>query len=274
MSRALRETSVEAVEYDRQWSKLDDFIKFNPGSRHRRRWILAQVARQRFQSMLDIGCGNGELLQLIQSEIGDDSIHYSGGDLSPVAVERNQKRLPGMKFHVLDVQKQALDARFDLIVCSEVIEHLEDREAAFRNLAKMLQPGGTLILTCPTGRMYETEKHFGHVSHPTVQEVKSLAQANSLRLERLETWGWPFYNLMKWATNVNPEWALKNFGTVQYSASSKLVSIGLYWLNFLNLPGAPLGCQLLAVLKSASGKDPKKDPKKAIDGNQHPSSRL
>lgn len=60
-------------------------------------------------------------------------------------------------------------AQFDLIVCSEAIEHLRDREQARKNM---------------TGRVYDTERHFGHVSHPTVDELVSLGSANGLSVVR------------------------------------------------------------------------------------------
>ena len=43
----------------------------------------------------------------------------------------------------------ALDAAFDTIVCIEVIEHLENPRAVFREFHRLLCPGGNLILTTP-----------------------------------------------------------------------------------------------------------------------------
>lgn len=40
----------------------------------------------------------------------------------------------------------------DVVVCTEVLEHLVDPEAAIRHLAGLLAPGGALVLTVPDGR--------------------------------------------------------------------------------------------------------------------------
>jgi SAM-dependent methyltransferase len=41
------------------------------------------------------------------------------------------------------------DARFDLILCHELFEHVRDLELAFREIARVLRPGGRLVATCP-----------------------------------------------------------------------------------------------------------------------------
>src|SRR6185295_5907898 len=128
------------------------------------------------------------------------------------------------------------------VVCSDVLEHLVDRRSATRNLASMVAPGGHLLVTCPTGRVYQTERHFGHVSHPSVAEMEGHAAAAGLRPVRVENWGWPLYRAMKWATNVDSAWAMKNFASGRYSRSAKLVSDVLYWVNWLNLPTSGAGC--------------------------------
>jgi len=36
---------IGAKEYDRLWGELDDFIRLNPGARHRRRWLIEEIGR-------------------------------------------------------------------------------------------------------------------------------------------------------------------------------------------------------------------------------------
>jgi SAM-dependent methyltransferase len=233
--------------YDRIWDGLSDFIRYNPGARHRRRFTLRLLDSIRFSSLLDVGCGNAELLCLLQDRY--PHARLAGVDLSDAVVEANAKRIPGMRFSACDIQRGALQERFDAIVCSEVIEHLDDREAAFANLAAMLKPGGHVVLTCPTGKVFETERFFGHTTHPSPEEIEERGGRHGLEVKALYNWGFPMYRALKWATNVSPEWSLKNFGERSYGKRQVAVSTALYFANFLNLPRSASGCQLFALLE-------------------------
>ena len=256
MGRTMREPSAaerNLAIYNTFWEQAPDFVRYNPGARHRRRLILRHLSQRRFSSVLDVGCGNGELL----GELGrahPEIATLAGADLSPEQVATNERRFPSVQFHALNIEKTALERTFDLVVCSEVIEHLDDQRAAIRNLASMLTDGGTLLVTCPTGKLFATERHFGHVHHPTPAELVEDVQAAGLRVVSLLNWGWPTYLLLKWATNVNAQWALRNFAAGDYSSPAKAVSNGLYWMSFLNRSHDARGCQLIGVFEKPAAR--------------------
>jgi 2-polyprenyl-3-methyl-5-hydroxy-6-metoxy-1,4-benzoquinol methylase len=235
--------------HDEFWASCADFSRYNPGARHRRRAILDLLRRQPFRSLLDVGCGNGELLRLLRANFPDAA--YAGADLSPVTIEANRRALPFASFDVLDIQKRGLQRTFDAVVCTEVIEHVDDVASAIGNLAGMVAPGGYLLLTCPTGRVFATERHFGHVAHPTPALLSALVADAGLAMVSLENWGWPVYRLLKYATNVRADWALEKFATGTYSPAAKAVSTALYLANFANLPSSRYGCQLYALARRA-----------------------
>lgn len=241
--------ALSSENYDHLWAELPDFIQHNPGARHRRRKILKLLQKVSFSSVLDVGCGPGELLLSLKRAFPQVQ-HFEGVDLSPEIIARSAAQFPEMKFSTLNVETSALPRKFDLILCSEVIEHLEDRSVAYHHLTQMLNPGGYLVITCPTGKIYATERHFGHVSHPSLTEIKALSQMEGLRIVRLENWGWPTYKLFKEVTNFNSEWAIRNFGSGKYSWVKKLISGLIYWINFLNLSSRKRGCQLFALLQA------------------------
>jgi SAM-dependent methyltransferase len=240
-------TEVNETFYDGFWA-ASDFARYNPGARHRRRIIL-DVLRGRLQggSLLDVGCGDGRMLQWLGEHLPAVS-SFSGADLSSATAEANARTYPGTTFHTLDISTAHLPQQFDAVVCSEVLEHVGDRAASMQNLAAMVKPGGWLLVTCPTGPQYETERHFGHVGpHPEHGELETLGTAAGLRLVESRNWGWPLYRAMKWATNVNAQWSLRHFGARAYSTPAKLLSHALYVLNKANVPNHRRGCQLFML---------------------------
>jgi SAM-dependent methyltransferase len=242
--------------YDRQWRELGDFIRYNPGGRHRRRLVLDLLRRQEFSSLLDVGCGPAEMLLFLARRL-PSHVQLTGVDFAPDVIERNRREFPDLRFAVLDIERGALPDQFDVVVCSEVIEHLEHQREAIRHLSSMVKPGGALLITCPTGPIFKTEQYFGHVRHPLPVDLDRWTGENGLRLEALSNWGWPFYASFKMATNLGSRWALKQFGRGRYSRTKILVNHVVYAVNLFNLPSCPWGCQLLGLFRRPAETAPK-----------------
>lgn len=239
--------ALNGDDYDQQWSRLSDFIKYNPGARHRRRLCLQLLDGLAVSSCLDVGCGPGDLLLAIRRR-HPELVKMHGVDLAPRQVVANRCAMPWAEFEVLDIEREKLSTRFDLVTCCEVIEHVANREAAFANLSALVAPSGYLLITCPTATLYETEKRFGHVSHPDALELRELGKKNGLAVVRSLNWGWPTYRLMKWATNINPDFAIRQFGSGDYSLFKRWLNQVLYIGNFANVPSS-LGCQLFYLFR-------------------------
>jgi SAM-dependent methyltransferase len=241
-------TSYNRDTYDRIWPQMSDYIRFNPGARHRRRHIFAFLDRLSFRSLLDVGCGNGELLRLIEARY--PGVALSGVDLSPVAIAANARRAPRMRFAVANVEVEPLPGPVDVIVCSEVLEHLAAPQQALMHIRDALAPGGHAILTTPAGKVHATERHFGHVKHPTADELRRDCEAVGFDVVELLNWGFPMYRLTKWATNLRPEAALERFaGERPYGLVEKAVSSSLTLINSFNFERSPAGVQLFALVR-------------------------
>ena len=103
-------------------------------------------------NILDYGCGRGWLSDQLRS-FGN----AHGIDLSEQAIEGAKELYPGVLFASADLSKVEIqevfpNKRFDILVSSEVIEHVLDQDDFLKNAYKALSPGGSLILTTPNGR--------------------------------------------------------------------------------------------------------------------------
>jgi predicted TPR repeat methyltransferase len=107
--------------------------------------------------ILDAGCGFGIFTQLIQEKLGVRDI--KGFDFSGVAVAEACVKYPGVDFFTHDIY-DSLDGKYDVITCTETIEHLTDPEAAILNLLRSLSGKGVLFLTVPDGRIDHYKNHI------------------------------------------------------------------------------------------------------------------
>src|SRR5262249_4651850 len=153
--------AMSTTEYDQGWdTKWDDMKKYGPMSRHVRRNIKHLIRPLSFESVLDVGCGQGSFLSELCSEFPRIKPH--GTDISSSALDLAQKKVKNGRFWVLDATKEYLDEKFDVIVCSEVLEHIPEDVAALENICRMT--GKYLVISTVQGRMRRFEpEEVGHV---------------------------------------------------------------------------------------------------------------
>ncbi len=93
---------------------------------------------------VDVGAGRGELLALLAARRGLGP--FEGIDIMPRPPELPDE----IGWTCVDLNEELAPHRqFDVVICSENIEHLENPRRSFRNLRRLLQPGGLLVLTMP-----------------------------------------------------------------------------------------------------------------------------
>jgi SAM-dependent methyltransferase len=98
--------------------------------------------------LLDVGCGTGDLL----SRVGK-RFECAGCDPSDEMMERARKHNPGAAFaHATAEELPYGDGSFDVVLCIEVIRYLPAPEAALREIARVLAPGGLALVTFAPAR--------------------------------------------------------------------------------------------------------------------------
>lgn len=113
-------------------------------------WSLAADALRPLtgRRALDVGCGAGLLCEPL-ARLGAT---VTGLDATPenIAVARDHAAKSGLPVEYVAGSVEALDAApFDLVTCMEVIEHVADPALFVSHLARMVAPGGLLILSTP-----------------------------------------------------------------------------------------------------------------------------
>ena len=97
--------------------------------------------------ILEVGCGDASFTQ----NLADLSSRVTAVDISTSQIERNARAYPDIKFLPHDVSQPFPFATgsFQVVWCSEVLEHLFDAGVALREMYRVLAPGGRLLVTVP-----------------------------------------------------------------------------------------------------------------------------
>jgi 2-polyprenyl-3-methyl-5-hydroxy-6-metoxy-1,4-benzoquinol methylase len=94
--------------------------------------------------LLDVGCGNGELLARARG------LGWDVGGIEPDPTASQVARSSGIPILASRLDEAALPAEsFDAITLSHVVEHLLEPVATLRQCARVLKPGGRLVLATP-----------------------------------------------------------------------------------------------------------------------------
>jgi 2-polyprenyl-3-methyl-5-hydroxy-6-metoxy-1,4-benzoquinol methylase len=120
--------------------------------RTRRDWLIARIAecaRERPGRALEVGFGAGVYLnalaanyrEVVATDMAQDHLDHA----APLTVEH-----PNLTLFIDDITCSRLPAQhFDLVLCSEVIEHLRDGPSAIAGIRRLLAPEGFLLLSTP-----------------------------------------------------------------------------------------------------------------------------
>lgn len=135
------------------------------------------------RSVLDVGCGGGHLLRAVEARLSG-GLELVGVDYSRTAITLARQILPRARWVAHDLYGLELGKKFDLVLCVEVLEHLEDPHRAMSRLAKHCAPDGHLVVTVPDGAVDRWE---GHVNFWTEMEFRDWIEPWGLvDLERLD----------------------------------------------------------------------------------------
>jgi ubiquinone/menaquinone biosynthesis C-methylase UbiE len=161
---------------------------------------LALLSKSAWLSILDLGCGDGALIfALHERGLLEDAGEIVGVDISEDRIRRLTANLPFVKGVVADALEldQFADSSFDLVICSQLIEHVKDDEFLVSEIRRLLKHGGLLYVSSVIKRPWAVYVYFKEGSfkldpthvreYSSVQEFVSLFAEEGLETVKVET---------------------------------------------------------------------------------------
>lgn len=144
--------------------------------------------------LLDVGCSSGTFLAAAKGQ------GFDAEGVEPAALAAETARQAGFRVHLGMLEDLALPgASFDAATLFEVIEHVGDAVSLMKECARVLRPGGVLLIgTGNAGswtaslmghrwEYFHLNRHGGHVSFFNPRSMRLLADRTGFATERIET---------------------------------------------------------------------------------------
>lgn len=129
-------------------------------------FVADQIRKLNPRSVLDVGCGDGRLVNMIAPFIQN----VQGIDLSERAIAFARAFNPDVLFHCKNVED--MEGQFEMICLIEVMEHIPDQEINpfMLQVDRLLETGGHLLISVPSINVPVSKKHYRHYSLELVKQ--------------------------------------------------------------------------------------------------------
>lgn len=173
--------------------------------------IKPHVKRNKKVKVLDVGCAFGYMLKKFP-----DNCELNGIDISDFAITQAKKLLPNATLKVggAETTFPFKDNYFDVVICNDVIEHLEHPKKALENMHRVLKKGGVLYINTPNlnslrkivfAKPDKMEHHISLFSHA---DLASTLRGSGFKI--IDRWTYttlPVFFFWKFRSNVGHEQA-------------------------------------------------------------------
>lgn len=140
-------------------------------------------AAERPRSVIDVGCGTGHLLHAVVEAA--DPKRVLGVDHASAGIRRARELVPTGEFRSESLYDLDASESFDLVLCTEVLEHLSKPDVAMRILARLCAPGGLMVITVPDGALDDWEGHRNFWGEPELASF--LGSYGDVTVTRMES---------------------------------------------------------------------------------------
>jgi 2-polyprenyl-3-methyl-5-hydroxy-6-metoxy-1,4-benzoquinol methylase len=223
-------------ESEEFWERFTASASLHPANLYRYTLISDLIKRwpEKKDYIVDLGCGNGALISHLKDlNLGKNLVGFDG---SAAITEINKKKLPFADFSQADLQVEKnfpLSNIADIVVCSEVVEHMPDYLPTFKIAHKSLKDNGLFILTTQGGKRRRHDIHLlGHLRHYVIEDLAREVEAAGFEIIHRQKAGWPALTAQKIVASlfmgqVEQQLASTKEPSSLFKLACKIIGIGL-----------------------------------------------
>jgi SAM-dependent methyltransferase len=238
-------------DWDKHWSVYDANTQINPAQQFRFQIISNIVGKLSVSVLVDIGCGQGDLLRFLSDE--HKKIRFYGFELSASGVSATRSKVPSAIVEELDLFRDdatrlLTDVNADVATCSEVLEHVPNPGEFLCRAMAAVKPGGYFIATVPGGPRSNFDIQIGHLRHFTKDSARQLFEGAGYEVPSVYGAGFPFFNLYKLAAMIRGNRVANDYKgqpTLVFKTTMRLFG----FLFKLSRTKSSLGWQIVVVAK-------------------------
>lgn len=148
--------------------------------------MLGSMHLQKESSCLEVGCGNGEFISYASTR----GLNVMGIDTSEKSVSCARQKNPSAV--IMNKDLFDMEGAFDAIFSFEVLEHVENDEAAINKISQLLKKGGYFLFSVPAhpALYYEAvDKYYGHYRRYERNALINLLEANNMKVVYFWSYG-------------------------------------------------------------------------------------
>ena len=167
------------------------------------RWIFEQITPFLRGNLLEVGCGTGNLTGWLLRQGRVLAIDLKK-DYLRIVQERygDHPNLIGtLVWDIRENPREKMDRTFNTIICSNVLEHVEDDDLVLSHFYELLPEGGRLILLVPALKILynHLDRELGHFRRYGREELIQKLKRNGFRINHLAYFN--FFGILGWFFN-------------------------------------------------------------------------
>jgi len=193
------------------------YVQFEDERTRPVRDLLAAVPQTPLNTVIDLGCGPGNSTEALAARAPAAAIR--GLDASADMVEAARKRLPNIRFDVIDITQWDEPGSYDLILSNAVLQWVPAHDTLFPKIVGKLAPGGHLAVQMPDNLEEPAHRLMREIAADGPWATKLKGAARTQRFDarhyytllsplcsRIDVWRTTYYHPLRGGADAVVEW--------------------------------------------------------------------